>query len=162
MIETSKIIIRKANIPKELIRKGILNLEAKISSMPEAMFGDDVGELKHSFGDGLYIRELTVPKGLLIVTKIHKKSHPYFLLKGDCSILTDEGIIRIKAPYSGITKPGTKRVVYTHEDTIWTTVHLNIDNITDLLEIEEEIIAKNFDECFPTNEEILKLTEAKI
>ena len=153
---TQTLTIRKAN--KEDIRKGICAIEDKISSMPEAMFGDDVGELKHSFGEGLYIRELTVPKGLLIVTKIHKKAHPYFLLKGDCSILTDEGIIRIKAPYSGITKAGTKRIVYTHEDVIWTTVHAT--DKTDLLEIEEEIIAKTFDECFPTNEEILKLQGA--
>ena len=157
---TQTLTIRKANIiDKEKVRNGILAMEDKISSMPGAMFGDDVGELKHSFGEGLYIRELTVPKGLLIVTKIHKKIHPFFLLKGDCSILTDEGIIRIKAPFSGITKPGTKRVVYTHEDTVWTTVHAT--DKTDLLEIEEEIIAKTFDECFPTNEEIIKLMEKK-
>jgi len=142
---------------KNTLRKLILGVEHKLSKIPGALFEDDIGELRHSFGDGLYIRELTVPKGMLIVTKIHKKTHPFFLLKGDCSILTDEGIVRIKAPYSGITKPGTKRVVYTHEDTVWTTVHAT--DKTDLKEIEEEVIAKNFDEILPTYDEILKLTE---
>jgi len=157
---TQTLTIRKANIiDKEKVRNGILAMEDKISSMPGAMFGDDVGELKHSFGEGLYIRELTVPKGLLIVTKIHKKIHPFFLLKGDCSILTDEGIIRIKAPFSGITKAGTKRVVYTHEDTVWTTCHLNINNSRDLKEIESRLIAKTFEDVLPTYEEILQLTE---
>jgi hypothetical protein len=34
--------------------------------------------------------------------------------------------------------------VYAHEDTVWVTVHLT--NSTDLAEIEEEIIAKDFAE----------------
>ena len=53
-----------------------------------------------------------MPKGQIISTGIHKKEHPYFVLKGDISVLTDEGIKRIKAPYNGITKPGTKRLIY--------------------------------------------------
>ena len=126
------------------IRKGILSLEKEMSNLPGAEFGDNVGTLKHTFADGLYIREVSVPKDMLIVTKLHKKSHPYFLLKGECSVLTEEGVIRIKAPFSGITKPGTKRVVYVHEDTIWTTVHAT--KKTDLKMIEEEVIAKDFSE----------------
>ncbi|CAK0754811.1 Phage protein [Azospirillaceae bacterium] len=145
---------------KDIIRKGIMSIEDKIASMPNAQFGDEVGELKHSFGEGLYIRELKVPKNMLISTKIHKRAHPYFLLQGECSILTDEGVIKIKAPYYGITKAGTKRIVYTHDEVLWVTVHAT--DKKDLLEIEDEIIAKTFDECFPTNEELLKLTEEKI
>lgn len=137
----------------------ILAVEEKIGAMPEAVFGDEACPLKHSFGDGLYIREITMPKGMLLTSKIHKHTHPYFVLKGDVSVLTDEGVVRIKAPFSGMTKPGTKRVLYMHEETVWTTVHLNTNNTTDLKEIEEEVIAKSFEDIFPTYEEVLKLTE---
>lgn len=85
-----------------------------------------------------------MPKGMLVTSKIHKKTHPYFVLIGDVSVLTDEGVVRIKAPYVGITKAGTKRLLYIHEETVWITVH--VTNETDLKKIEDEIIAKTFDD----------------
>jgi len=94
----------------------------------------------------------------LLTSKIHKITHPYFVLKGDVSVLTEEGVIRIKAPYSGITKAGTKRVLYCHEETVWTTIHITKE--TNIEKIEEEVIAKTFDDVFPIKEEILKLQES--
>ena len=89
--------------------------------------------VKHSFADGCYIREIFNPANELLVTKIHKKEHPFFLLKGKMSIATEEGVKNIKAPYYGITKPGTKRVIYTHTDCIFVTVHAT--NSTNIEEI---------------------------
>ena len=100
--------------------------------------------LKHSFADGCYIREVFNPKGELIVTKIHKVSHPFFLLKGEMSILTEEGEKRIKAPHYGITKAGTKRIIYSHEDCVFVTVHAT--DKTDIKEIEKDVIADNYEE----------------
>lgn len=125
------------------IRAGILAVESVMCNMPDVMYGDCL-PLKHTFADGMYIREITVPKGMLLVTKIHKLTHPFFLLRGECSILTERGVERIKAPYSGITQAGTKRIVYTHEHTIWTTIHATKE--TDLDKIEEDIIAKTYGE----------------
>ena len=100
--------------------------------------------LKHTFADGLYIREIFMPKGQVITTGIHKQEHPYFVLKGDVSVLTEDGVIRIKAPHQGITKPGTKRLIYIHEDTTWITVHATEkDNIEEVL---EDILAKDFND----------------
>ena len=150
--------IPKVSKPKlEKRRAMIMAFENEMGKMPGAVFGDDACPLKHTFADGCYIREITMPKGMLVTSKIHKVMHPYFVLKGDCSVLTDEGIVRIKAPHSGITMPGTKRLLYMHEETIWITVHVTQE--TDLKKIEEEIIAKNFEDVFPAYEEILKLTE---
>lgn len=125
-------------------RDSMLEIEKAISKHPNARFGDKACPLEHTFADGMYIRKITMPKGMLITSKIHKTKHPYFVLTGDASVATEEGCIRIKAPYSGITKPGTKRVLYMHEETVWVTVHRT--NETDLEKIEEEIIAKSFDE----------------
>lgn len=127
------------------IRLKILEFEKQFATVPGAKFGDDCAPLKHTFADGSYIREITMPKGYLFTSKIHKKEHPFFIMKGDCSVLSEEGLIRIKAPFWGITKPGTKRILYMHKETIWATVH--VTDSKDLKEIEKQIIAPDF-KCF--------------
>jgi hypothetical protein len=97
--------------------------------------------VKHSFGAGCYIREWNSPAGVVTVSKIHKVAHPFFVLKGDVSVLTEAGVERIKAPHYGITPPGTKRVLYTHAPTQWVTVH--VTDSTDLTDIEAEIIVSD-------------------
>lgn len=124
-------------------RKNILDFENAMRKLPNVMEGDCF-PLRHFFAEGMYVREISAPKGSLIVTKIHKFSHPCFVLKGDCSVLTEEGPKRITAPYYMITPAGTKRIVYVHEDTVWVTVHATKE--TDLVKIEEEVIAKDYDD----------------
>jgi hypothetical protein len=125
------------------IRENIVAVENAIRNLPDAMIGDCF-PLKHTFVPGMYIREITMPKGALLTSKIHKIEHPYFILKGDVSVMTEEGAVRIKAPFAGITPAGTKRLLYCHEETVWITVHKT--DKTNLDEIEEEIIAKDFDD----------------
>ena len=112
--------------------------------------GSTVGDyypLKHTFVNGAYIRELSVPKGVYLTTKIHKIEHPFFLMKGEVSIFNSEdagGTKRIKAPCWGVTPAGTKRAAYIHEDTVWVTVHVTKER--DLDKIENQIIAKDYKE----------------
>ena len=50
---------------------------------------------------------------------------------------------RYAAPYTGITKPYTRRILYIHEDTIWTTFHVTEE--TDLAKLEELLILRRDD-----------------
>lgn len=100
--------------------------------------------VNHSFGDGCYIREWNSPAGMLVVSKIHKVAHPYFVLEGDVSVITESGVERIKAPHYGITPRGTKRVLYTHAPTVWVTVH--VTESTDVDEIEKQIICTDIND----------------
>lgn len=120
---------------------------------------DQILPLKHQFGDGCYVRELSAPAGIFAVTKIHKKAHPFFLMKGEVTVLTEDGSERIKAPYYGMTPAGTQRVVYTHSETQWVTVHAT--ELTDLGEIENQIIAKTFDELEISEPEATKIEESE-
>ena len=91
-------------------RENISDLEKAILESSGGMSGEllnKVNPVKHTFAGGCYVREIYNPANELIVTKIHKKEHPFFLMKGEMSILTEEGIQHIKAPYQGVTKPGT-------------------------------------------------------
>lgn len=124
-------------------RQNIVKFEEKMRQVPGCL-GPDPFPLTHNFADGTYIRQLTCPARTLTVTKIHAQTHAFFLLKGTISILTEEGVRKLTAPYSGITKAGTKRIIFHHDEVIFTTVHSTKE--TDLDKIEAEVIAKDFGE----------------
>ena len=132
---------------RDAFREDITALEQGMADLPQCYSGyefDEINPLKHSFGDGCYIREIFMPRGQILVTKIHKKTHPYFVMSGDISIGSEKGVERVLAPHTGITEVGTKRIIYTHEDTVFITVHATKE--TDLKKIEKEVIASDFDE----------------
>jgi|TARA_R100001143_G_C3333891_1_gene120810 hypothetical protein len=150
MKESKEIDLRKElGLTKENFRTQIMELEKRIKNINDrdVVIGDsEVCPLKHSFSDGIYVREITIPPGLLILGKIHKHDHPNFLLKGEVVVITEEGgVEELKAPCSMISKPGTKRALYAKTELVWTTVHLNPTNTQDLKELEEEIIAPSYE-----------------
>tara|TARA_Y100000310_G_scaffold288310_1_gene313838 strand:+ start:537 stop:1121 length:585 start_codon:yes stop_codon:yes gene_type:complete len=139
---------RQLQLSKEEFRRGIMKVQENLENHPNSLTGEALQKanpLKHSFAEGCYIREIFNPKGELLVTKIHKVSHPFFLLKGDMTILMEDGIKRIRAPHYGITPAGTKRIIYCHEDCVFVTVHAT--KLKDIKAIEEEVIAKDFSEA---------------
>lgn len=133
---------------KQEFKEEIVKVEERMKQKDEVLRTaeeiESFNPLKHMFADGLYIREIFNPKGELLVTKIHKVKHPFFLLRGDMTIFTEDGIKRIKAPHYGITYPGTKRIIYCNEDCVFVTVHATEE--TDISKIEKEVIAEDFNE----------------
>jgi hypothetical protein len=95
----------------------------------------------HRFTPGMYIREIFMPAGTSVVSEIHMTEHPYVVSKGSVKVWTEhEGTVLIEAPFTGITKPGTRRVLSTITDTIWTTFHSNPDDGTNVDAIKNRII----------------------
>jgi hypothetical protein len=91
------------------------------------------------FTPGLYSREIFMPAGTMLTSKIHKTEHPYVVLSGKVSVWTNDGDeVVIEGPYVGITQPGTRRVLYIHEDTRWITFHPSEE--TDLVKLEQQLI----------------------
>jgi hypothetical protein len=135
----TEIDITEAKPTGMTVREKILILEAEMFNMNQV-------EIKpvHYFADGLYAREIFVPKGVLLTGKIHRTEHLNIISKGDISVVTENGTKRIKAPFTMVSKPGTKRVGYAHEDTVWTTIHATKE--VDLEKIELELIAPTFED----------------
>jgi len=96
----------------------------------------------HRFTDGMYVREIFMPKGAFITSKIHKTQHQYFILKGKAIVWIDGVEQFLEAPHIGITEAGTRRVLFILEDTIWATAHPNPDN-ENLEQLEARIIQNN-------------------
>ena len=106
--------------------------------------------LVHKFTDGMYIREIFMPAGSLWTSKIHKTEHPYVVSYGKVAVSIDaDEWYEITAPYTGITTPGTRRVLFILEDCIWTTFH-RVDGMksgyNDLSKEEIEEIVKNIED----------------
>lgn len=110
-------------------------LESELRKHPQVEI-----EPRHYFAKGLYAREITIPRGTLLTGKIHTTQHINIISQGDISVLTEHGPKRVKAPCTLISPPGTKRAGYAHEDTVWTTIHANPNDLTDPDELEAVLI----------------------
>jgi len=78
--------------------------------------------IRHHFSPGVYAREITIPAGTLLTGRVHKYSQLNILSSGEISVLTHEGMKRVKAPFTVVSPPGTKRIAYAHIDCTWTTI----------------------------------------
>jgi hypothetical protein len=64
---------------------------------------------KHYFGPGMYVKEVTMPAGSIIVGKPHKTEHLCVMLQGRMELLKDDGsIVELVAPATFVGKPGRK------------------------------------------------------
>lgn len=108
-------------------------VQEKVGSLPQVEI-----PIFHHFAPGIYMRQMEVIAGTLMVTKMHKTEHFLIVLKGSASILDSNGLAHVQAPQVIKTQIGTKRVIYFHEDSVWLTNHPTQE--TDLEVIENQLI----------------------
>tara|TARA_R100000808_G_C2154327_1_gene165229 strand:- start:3814 stop:4278 length:465 start_codon:yes stop_codon:yes gene_type:complete len=102
--------------------------------------------LKHTFADGIYVRQMDMKAGSMVVGAIHNHLHVWFLLTGKLNIATEKSIEEFIAPCYVLAEPGSKRVIYAVEDSIFVNVHKNPKNVKDIDKLELEIVSKTFKE----------------
>lgn len=95
-------------------------------------------ETKHSFCDGVYAREISIPKGVALVGAKHKTAFFMVISKGECVITDSSKKKTYQAPYTAVSKVGAKRAILALKDTVLTTFHKT--NETDIYKIENDII----------------------
>lgn len=95
-------------------------------------------EPTHHFAEHVYGRELLIPADTVVVGKIHRHEHLVMLLRGEATINTGEGMERIVGPKIWVSPVGAKRILYTHTECVFFTVH--VTDTRDLAELEREII----------------------
>ena len=122
------------HVPGASLREKIDTLEALMLREPQVEI-----EPVHYFAHGLYAREITIKAGTLLTGKIHRTEHLNIVSKGRIIVWTEDGMKEVAAPFTMVSRPGTKRVGYALEDTVWTTVHATTE--TDLAKLEAELIA---------------------
>ena len=91
-------------------------------------------DLVHRFAPGIYIRELSIPTGTLIIGHLHKTEHLNVMLKGTMILLNEDGTSqKVSAPFTMVSKPGRK-IAYILEDTVWQNIHATDERDIDTLE----------------------------
>jgi len=129
-----------------LFKEHILKMPNSVSHTPGQEQSKGMKELfplEHHIEGGLYTREVFMPKGTCVVSFIHKQDHPSFIISGEASVLMDTGEIkRYKAPDKIMTKQGTQRVFFIHQDTRWVCVY-KTDKKT-VNEAEKDIYTDNW------------------
>lgn len=102
--------------------------------------------LKHTFADGIYVRQMNMDAGSIVVGAIHKHLHVWFLLTGNISVITEDSSEDYIAPCYVVATPGTKRVIKANEDSIFVNIHKNPSNTQDIKQLEKNIVAQDFKE----------------
>lgn len=120
-------------------RENILRLEAACRDMPQVDC-----PLTHHYAPGLYAREIFIPAGSIVVGKIHKHAHINVISHGSAIVVTEFDRVRVVAPYTFVSQPGTKRSLIAETDLVWTTIHTNEDECRDVEEIESRLIAPDY------------------
>jgi hypothetical protein len=145
----------KLEVYKEhrVISKDFIN---KVETLENAMLASDdvriakgnsdMFPLKHSFSEGVYIREMFMPKGGLVIGKLYKISHTWFLLSGELEVATDEGNEYYIGPCYVNAPEGTKRVLHAVSDVIFVNVYPNPENIIDTDKLEEILTCSSYKE----------------
>lgn len=111
--------------------------------------------VRHYFSQGVYAREITIPAGTMLTGHIHKFTQLNILSAGEISVLTDDGVKRVKAPFTVVSPPGTKRIAFAHTECVWTTIHGTDE--TDLDKIEAHFISQTEQEY----EAFIEMTKTK-
>ena len=146
------------NTYKEVkFRESILNVqEGMLKMIAEGVVKDTLPDCKlthyyapidENYGCGSYARQMFIPKGTLIIGKIHRHQHLNFIMQGKVSVSTEFGPKYFEAPCIFVSEVGLKRAVIAEEDTIWVTVHLTKHlGEENLDKMEEEVISPSYKE----------------
>ena len=137
-------------------RKNILELEKSLINIADGVNVEGDGKqvvtdskiatIKHTFADGVYIRQMDMKAGSAVVGAIHKHLHVWFLLTGHVTIATQDSVEDYIAPCYVVSTPGVKRVIHAIEESIFVNVHKNPSNTKDVNKLEKEIVALNYKE----------------
>lgn len=101
--------------------------------------------LREYFVGGAYIRELFIPAGVTIVSKLWKKERFWIITEGDVTFTTETGIHHIQAPYFAQAPYGSKVALFANTDTRWFAI--TGANATTSKEVDDELVANDYSEC---------------
>jgi len=135
----SKILELEKALLKNVDQKNIIGNKGEVVRSEEF-------PTKHTFADGIYVRQMEMKKDSVVVGAIHNHLHVWFLLTGYITVATQDSTEDYIAPCYVVSTPGVKRVIYANEESIFVNIHKNPNNTKDLDELEAEIVSKNYEE----------------
>lgn len=116
-------------------RDQVMALQQVMLDMPQAPGMDTT----HHFAGGMYCRKIKIPRGTVVVSKVHKTEHFFIGCEGELQVAGQGETYTIR-PGDVVPSPvGTKRVVYALSDVVVLTVHKTDRTVADD-ELEAELV----------------------
>ena len=120
-------------------------LEQKVNTLYEAAVAQPQiqCEEKHHFGPNIYIKEVTMPAGALIIGKPHRMEHLCNMVSGRMMILQEDGSTKeLVAPTTFMAKPGRK-IAYIIETVVFQNIYSTPE--TDIEKLENMCVDNSKD-----------------
>ena len=146
------VMLQPAERFNAVARDRIVRLEQSVAKLPQYEC-----PIKHYFVDGLYVREIEIPAGCILVGYIHMQPCITTLSKGVILISEGEKTVRIEAPFTTTVAPGSKKAGYALTDCIWSDAYVNPDNERDIDKLEARLTANTHAEYLTRRNEMLRL-----
>lgn len=121
-------------------------IEGLTCELMEAVLKGDLQEadcpLEHIFTPGVYIREITMPAGAMVIGHEHKGTHLNVVTKGAALVMIGGESFLLEAPHSFVSEQGVRKVLFIFEEMKFMTIHPNPTEERDIEKLEEEILVK--------------------
>lgn len=127
-------------IERFIAKLPIIEIEKRILTLPQGEI-----PLKETWSGGIYIREIIMPKGTLLVGKRHRHKTCNMVISGEVEVYlsSDMHSTRMKAPRQFESGENVKKLIFAYENSVFMTFHATKERDPDKIE-----------ECFiiPENE----------
>ena len=109
---------------------------SELHKILEGTFEVDLGVV-HNFSDGLYAKQMYIPKGYVVGQHAHNFSHLSILAKGKVIVKTNDFEKEYDAPACIEVKENVNHAIEALEDSVWFCIHAtnekDIDKIDNIL-----------------------------
>jgi|TARA_R110000744_G_scaffold71300_4_gene143574 mannose-6-phosphate isomerase-like protein (cupin superfamily) len=124
-----------------------------IESDNEQTFGDGKNlvnnehfPITNNFSDGLYMRQMKMKAGSVVISAIHHTNHFWFLLSGKVILQADNETVEHIAPCWSYSLKGTKRLIKCVEDCVWINIIANPTDTKNMEDIENNFFSITMEE----------------
>lgn len=121
--------------------ENVARLRSYLDQLPQSDYG-----IRDIFLPGIYMREMTIPAGSILVGAVHKTKHAVIVSGGRIAVDSGAGVVEMAAPLTFASEAGAERVGIAMEDTVFTTVHPNPTNSTDVAWLTEQLTHSKLEE----------------
>jgi len=137
LAEIDKLLLDHAEIGASLA------LGAQIIKDPQVMC-----PVIERWAPGVYLREISMPRGTFILGKRHKTEHFNLMLTGAIRYIDESGKpATLKAPQVFVSGAGVLKMFVVLKTCRWQTVHANPDDCRDTATLEDRLIDRNTTEA---------------
>lgn len=153
----------KKEIIKQLIDKTPnLEFRERIRNAEQRMkaIGEDIDiPINYTFSSGLCVKEAIFNKGTILTSAVHKTEYIVIII-GDVEIVDESGVNRYTGLHTFVSKPGIKRLIIVHEDTIMFNAHAT--NIKDPIPLRKELLCETYEEFDRFREQLIKKYQLRL